>query len=455
MLNFTLREPIGSSTFPMPDQRFEEGAFRRAMSRKTAQKPTATIYIHIPFCDEICSFCGFNKMVSPEDLKEAYVEALVKEIWAYSGTAFIQSVEVDAVYIGGGTPNALRPDQSYRILDAVRRAFRLTAGCEVTTEGTPQNFTPEHIAAYQAGGVNRVSTGIQTFNADIRREHLNMKNGREELLASIAAIKAGFDTFNLDMIYNLPKQTPEIWQDDLETAIAAGSTHLTCYPLVLLERTILYREYVRKHGHPAPEQTEEIALFEHSVQRLAASRFTNQYSVRDWAEPGHACRYIELNARANHVVAFGAGAHGYMAGITYRNIAAPRRYVDAVESGRLPVEALRVATPDEIMQRFMVMGLRLKTFDTRPFAETFGKTVAEVYGDKLSALVEAGYITFEDDVIAYTAKGDIWANNVRTYFEGTKNRAVGYTDTLGAGETGKDHYSSISRVKASADIEAF
>ena len=106
------------------------------------------------------------------------------------------------------------------------------------------------------------------------------------------------------------------------------------------------------------------------------------------------------------------------------------------------------------MQRFLVMGLRLKSFDTRPFAARFGRTVEDVFGDKVDALVEAGFITFEDAHISFTPMGDIWANNVRTYFEGSKNRAVGYTNTHGAGQTGKDHYSSISRVKAAADVEA-
>lgn len=454
MVKFDHREPIGSSTFPPPDQPFEEAPFRIAMSQPEKRDPTATIYVHIPFCDQICSFCGFNKMQSPEDLKGAYVDALVKEIGTWARTPWARSLVIGAVYIGGGTPNALNADQIYRILDAIRTQFNLAPDCEVTSEGTPQNFTPERIDALLAGGVRRISTGIQTFNAEIRREHLNMQNGREELLARIATIRSSFDSFNLDLIYNLPGQTEEIWQDDLDTAIGAGSNHLTPYPLVLLENTTLYRDYIRKQAYPAPAQEMEIRMFEHTTERLRASRFSNQYSVRDWSEPGHSCRYIELNARANHVLAFGAGAHGYVGGITYRAIGAPRRYVEAVESGRLPLDAMRVATEEEVMQRYLVMGLRLKAFDTRPFAERFGRTIDEVYGSKIGELVDNGYITFDGTHIAFTDAGDIWANNVRTFFEGTKNSAVGYTNTHGAGETGKDHYSSISRVKAAADVEA-
>jgi oxygen-independent coproporphyrinogen-3 oxidase len=454
MLNFKQREPIGSSTFPMPDLPFDEATFRIAMGRREEGARTATVYIHIPFCDQICSFCGFNKMVSPEDLKADYVEALIQEIERAGQLPYFQSLDIGAVYLGGGTPNALSGAQLFRILQALRRNLPLSADCEISCEGTPQNFTPERIDALHAGGVNRISTGIQTFNADIRRDHLHMRNGKEELLASIATVAAAFDNFNLDMIYNLPGQTDEIWSDDLETAIGAGSTHLTCYPLVLLEKTVFYREFVRRKAYEAPAEDREIRYFRETVDRLRDSPFTDQYSVRDWARPGRACRYIQLNAEANHVVAFGAGAHGFVGGITYRSIAAPRQYVEAIDSGWLPMAAMRVATEAELMQRYMVMGLRLRSFDPAPFERRFGRSVFDVYAPQIEALVEGGYIEVGDGRIVYTATGDVWANNVRTFFEGSKNRAVGYTDTLAAGETGKDHYSAISRVKASADIEA-
>ena len=455
MLRFQHREPIGSSTFPMPGNKVDMGEALTRLHRPAGGFNRATVYLHIPFCDQICSFCGFNKAVSSEETKERYVTALVREIELYATRPYVQDLRIDAVYFGGGTPNALNAEQLARILQTLHRNLPLAAAVEITCEGTLLNFTDERIAALKENGVNRVSAGIQTYDRSIREAHLHMRNGEEELLAGIDHLRANFDNFNLDYIYNLPGQSDQTWERDIILARQSGATHLTIYPLVVLENTIFFADYVKNRKYAAPDEGREIAMFRDTLRMLEGSPYSNRYSVRDWAVPGRDCRYIRMNAESNLILAFGAGAHGYLAGFTYRTIRSTVRYMEHIETtDAIPLEAMCVASEAELMQRYAVMGLRMRNLDLEPFQARFGKPFLEVFERQVGELVEAGYLVINDGRIEFTEPGDIWANNVRTHFEGVTGHTVGYSDTTSIGEDGKTHYSKITRIKASGDVEA-
>ncbi|TPW27348.1 coproporphyrinogen III oxidase family protein [Martelella alba] len=454
-ISFKHREPIGSSTFPMPGDAVDIQEIDRRLASPAGRFNDATIYLHIPFCDQICSFCGFNKAVSNETTKERYVNALIREIALQAQSAYVQSLRFGAVYLGGGTPNALSAGQLGRILEALHNHLHFDDGIEITCEGIIQNFTRERIDVLKAHGVNRVSAGIQTFDRAIREAHLHMRDGREELLEGIATLRNNFSNFNLDFIYNLPNQTDAIWEEDVHQALTSGATHLTLYPLVLLEKTIFYSDYVKNGKYASPEETREIAMYRAALNQIADSPFRNRYSVRDFALPGRDCRYIRMNAESNHILALGAGAHGYLAGFTYRIIRSTQHYMEHVEqNGTIPFDAMRLASTDEQMRRYAVMGLRMRNLDLAPFEARFGRAFFDVFAREIEDLSEGGYLIAGDGRLNFTEKGDVWANNVRTHFEGKASTSVGYTDTTSIGQDGKTHYSAISRIKASGDVEA-
>ena len=447
-LTFAHREPIGSSTYPMPVGEFDTVAVSAALA-KPARNDMAAVYVHVPFCDQICSFCGFNKFLSTEEIKSRYVDSLIQEISQWSRTAYVQSLRINSVYLGGGTPNSLDPDQLARILIALRKLLPFEEDCQITCEGTARNFTAERNAALLENGVTRISAGVQTFDRSIRESHLNMSDGEEDVLGYIDQIKQDFADFNLDMIFNLPGQSDEIWARDLALAIESGSSHLTMYPLVLLEHTAFYTDYVVKGKHQPPSQEREIDLFRATVERLSETPYGDgRYTVRDWAKPGGACRYIDSNARANEVLAFGPGAHGFAAGFTYRTVKGVKAYCDAIAVGEFAIEQQSFCTQRDLMERFFVMGLRLRKFDTAGLVERFGEPIPDDFSKTLERLVASGYVEMTGSEVTYTEKGHVWANNIRSLFESRRAHVVGYSDTLSIGKTGKDHYSSIARVKA-------
>lgn len=452
-VEFTVREPIGSSTYPMPNDIVDYRQHLEQLNQKPTSKKTSTLYVHIPFCDQICSFCGFNKFVSTEDKKKNYVQSLIKEIQLYAQFPYVQALDIKAVYLGGGTPNSLLPEQLDQVLMALRENFPIGEDCEFTCEGTPQNFNDSMIAVLKKNGVQRVSAGVQTVNAAIRKEHLHMNHDESQVLTFINNIRNHFDNFNLDFIYNLPEQTKEIWAHDLEVALSAQSSHLTIYPLVLLEKTRFYTDYVKKNSKAIPSQEKELVYHAQLLERFQSSPF-KPYTIRDWSLPNKECRYILWNARNSHVLALGAGSHGYISRATYRNERNLVKYGEMIEDGILPLERHKLCSEDELMQRFMVMGLRLFSLDMGSFSQHFEADWKKVFSKKIEDMIYSGYLTQDNSVLNYTPKGHIWANNVRTYFEGEKTLSVGYADSLGIGKSGKSHYESITRIKAAADVEA-
>lgn len=454
-IKFNHREPIGSSTYPMPNQSVDFGRMHNLLGEgKLKRTKKATLYIHIPFCDQICSFCGFNKTVSTTNKMDIYVDALIKEIKLYSNFKKIKNMEFHAVYLGGGTPNSLSLVNLTKILKAIKEYFPIVFDCEITCEGTPQNFTGEMNESLKSNGVNRISAGIQTFNQKIRKEYLHMNNGKEELLNYVAQIKKDFSNFNLDMIFNLPNQTDDIWHDDLETALSLNSSHLTIYPLVLLENTIFYSDYVKNETLAPPSQEKEIELFLKTVKRMAESSFSNFYSVRDWAKPNFGCRYIELNANNNNILALGAGSHGFLENFTYKNIRSIDKYIKTINNGLQPIDAQYFCNEEDLMRRHLVMGLRLNTFNFKSFHDKFGETMDSIFGKDFNDLIESGYFIRKNETLFHTTEGLIYGNNLRTYFETQNTSNVGYSDTTSIGESGKDHYSKITRIKAKGDVEA-
>lgn len=446
-IRFFAREPIGSSTYPLPDQPVDIDKTLSTLKAGTNQKKSI-LYIHVPFCDQICSFCGFTRLIGKESMKDTYVNALIHEIRMYAQLEYIQSLGVSSVFLGGGTANSLSAKHLDTILASIKANFTLDIDCQITCEGTPQNFTEDRIEVLKRHNVSRVSAGIQTFNKEIRTEHLRMNYGKYELLGHIENIRKHFSDFNIDMIYNFPDQTDTIWDDDLNTAIGSGATHLTIYPLVLLEGTAFYSDYVKKQKYPAPDHEREIALFKHTVNTLRNTAY-EKYSVNDWAFPQRESRYITLDAESVDVIGLGAVAHGYLGGMVYKNIQSPKEYIDFISrKSCLPISRQRYLSERDKMDRHMVMGLRLDNLDLSSFERTYGRKAQDVYASQIADMCESGYLKLRDDHLVFTDEGLVWANNVRSYFEREKVPCVGYSDTTGIGQSGKDHYGELAIRKA-------
>lgn len=266
-----------------------------------------SLYIHIPWCERKCPYCDFNSHQVRSDIDEAaYISCLIDDLDAdisyYKNS--IAERPIQTVFIGGGTPS-LFSAQSYRTLfKQLRDRLEFSDGAEITLEANPGSSEVEKFAGFRDTGINRLSIGVQSFNA----AHLNalgrVHNTREALHAAEFACAAGFNNFNLDLMFGLPEQSTEQALVDLRTAIELSPTHLSCYQLTIEPNTLFH--------HRPPVTPSDDALWEIQTalqSELSASGY-QQYEVSAYAQPARRCQHNLNYWQYGDYLGIGAGAHG-------------------------------------------------------------------------------------------------------------------------------------------------
>ena len=318
------------------------------------------IYLHIPFCERKCRYCGFLSFVpSAADQPHRYAQLLAEEMKLHAVQARAWDAKtagetatdacgrhakghgrqpVDSVFFGGGTPSLLAPEDLLMLLDQVRRCFPLTDDCEITVETNPESLTRSKIEALLAGGVNRFSIGMQSLRpaslAVLGRIH-----DRERALRAYRDLReAGAANINIDLMFAYPGHQAAAWQEDLKEVVALQPDHISAYSLQLEEGSAFYRDY--KAGRiDLPEDAQERAMY-HQACRFLASKGYAHYEISNWAAQGKACRHNMKYWRMRPFLGLGLGASSFYQSARYRNFADPARYEKALLLERLPIERI-------------------------------------------------------------------------------------------------------------------
>src|SRR5262245_21569540 len=200
------------------------------------------LYVHVPFCSAICSYCNFNRGLFDADLKRRYVEALLTEIRSSNPESRIPNLPADTIYFGGGTPSLLEPDEVARIIAACEMSFHVAADREVTLEANPETVTERRLAAFRAAGVNRLSFGVQSFRDEELRRLSRLHDADRARAALAEARAASFDNVSLDLMMWLPEQSVSAWLESVDRAIALSPEHLSLYLLEVYPNAPLKEE---------------------------------------------------------------------------------------------------------------------------------------------------------------------------------------------------------------------
>lgn len=297
------------------------------------------IYIHIPFCESRCIYCGFYS-TTQLSMHARYVEALIREMdmrrhtVAYTPTGN-GTYAADTIYIGGGTPSILAPVEIERIL---RKVYDVYGGnpCEVTMEMNPDDITSELVSAVKSFGVNRVSIGVQTFN-DKRLNFLQRRHTADEALKAVDTIRrCGITNVSIDLMFGFPNETLDEWRSDIDTVLAIRPNHVSAYCLMYEEGTPLHR--MLKSGRVSQiGEDKYIAMYNELMDRLSAAGYEH-YEISNFALPGCRSRHNSSYWRDIPYLGFGAAAHSYMGGSRSWNISDLMKYIEAIEHGTLPSE---------------------------------------------------------------------------------------------------------------------
>jgi putative oxygen-independent coproporphyrinogen III oxidase len=287
--------------------------------------PAFGVYLHVPFCSARCDYCSFATWTDRHHLTEAYLAACRADADRHVDAGMPAAT---SVFVGGGTPSLVPAAGLVAVLDRIPR----TAGCEVTVECNPDDVTDELLEAYVAGGVTRVSLGVQSTSAHVLAA-LGRTHDRGNVVAAVERVRrAGLAMFNLDVIYGGAGESLDDWCRTLDDVLALDPPHVSAYALTVEAGTPLAAD---PHRHPDDDDQADKYLA--TAERLEAAGLA-WYEISNWARPGHECRHNLLYWTMGEYQGIGCAAHSHRSGRRSWNLRTPDRYVEAVAQGR-PTEA--------------------------------------------------------------------------------------------------------------------
>ncbi len=372
-----------------------------------------SLYLHIPFCERKCEYCDFTSVAGATG-SVAYMNALVAEV-RHLGTC-LGRLSLDTVFIGGGTPSLVEPELLAGLVATVRATFSVAAGAEVTMEANPSSITAARARVWKAAGVNRISIGVQSLEADALR-FLGRVHDADRALAAVAEVReAGFTSINCDLIYAVPGLGDTRWRRTLERVVAAGPTHVSCYELTVEPGTPLHTRVRRGLVTPV-EGARAMRQHRIAVDVLGGAGY-DQYEVSNFAVAGEECRHNLVYWHNGYYAAAGVGAHGHLPAAAAaaigldveagaisvrhwhgRGIAA---YGRAVRAGEFPITGSEPVGPGMREQERVMLGLRLRE----------GVRLDPSRLDEARSLQGLGLLAVEGDRVRATARGEALLNQV-------------------------------------------
>jgi oxygen-independent coproporphyrinogen-3 oxidase len=277
------------------------------------------LYIHIPFCEYICHYCDFVKRVPKnKEMVDDYLKALVKEIHQYEK----HFNTIETIYIGGGTPSMLDPEQLVFLLSHLKDIHPV----EFSIEVNPESYTYQKGEILKKYGVNRVSLGVQTFNQELLH-YLNRGHTNDQVFKVVNHLKhIGINFISIDLIYAIPKQTYEDLRYDLKMINELDITHVSCYSLILEEKTYFYHQYIRGNFKQVDEDV-EATMYKMVMDELKNQGFEH-YEISNFAKHGHYSLHNMIYWTLGEYIGVGLGAHGFIDGKRTYNERALPKYID-------------------------------------------------------------------------------------------------------------------------------
>lgn len=319
----------------MPDD--AQNAWRTILHTVPEKREKQLAYIHIPFCQTKCLYCGFFQNQSEQAAEDQYVKLLIQELEAASGTPRMENSNIHAVFIGGGTPTSLSPANAKALLEAIHKYLPLTSDCELTLEGRIHDLVPEKMDVWMAGGVNRMSLGVQSFHTKIRRQLGRIDDG-ETVVKNLAALKAYQQcAVIVDLIYGLPDQTMDIWTEDLAMLETAEVDGMDLYQLNVFDDCELDRRIRDGRISPAANTKEQADMYAAAADFVGKRAF-KKLSVRHWSRsPRERSLYNILVKEGVPLFPFGSGAGGGADGYSCMLHRSLTPYEMMVRAGKKPI----------------------------------------------------------------------------------------------------------------------
>jgi oxygen-independent coproporphyrinogen-3 oxidase len=368
--------------------------------------PGFGIYIHWPFCRSKCPYCDFNSHVRERIDHGRWRAALLAELEHYARDT--QGRTVTSIFFGGGTPSLMEPETVAALIARTRELWPVSDDVEITLEANPTSAETGTFRAFRAGGVNRVSLGVQSLVANDLK-FLGRQHDAAQALAAVKMAATTFDRFSFDLIYARPGQTLIEWQDELDRALQFAAGHISLYQLTI-EPGTQFEQAVARGDFRVLDEDSAAALYEATVARLGAAGL-GDYEISNFAKPGQESRHNLVYWRYGDYVGIGPGAHGRLTldgeKFATRQHRAPEAWLDLVERDGHATRQRNLVPRAERLNEMLMMGLRLKegvpiARIEEEAAQPFAQAIEQ---QRLNRLIAGGFVSHTDDRLAATPSG--------------------------------------------------
>lgn len=365
----------------------------------------AGIYIHIPFCKQACSYCDFHFSTTFSKYRDALIQSMLTEI--KNESSYLEKAQLESVYFGGGTPSLLEADELQQLLGKINEHFRLSPDAEITLEANPDDISEEKLIVWKEQGINRLSIGLQSFNAD-DLEWMNRAHSAEE---SYSAVKMATDygfSISIDLIYGLPKSDLLSLQQNLAKAITLNPDHISAYCLTIEPKTALH-SWVKKGKMDVPSSDEQADQFSALVSHLKDAGY-EQYEISNFAKAHKYARHNSNYWKGKHYLGIGPSAHSYNGRERRWNIANNTGYIKAIQAGSIHFEQEMLSAEDRFNEMIMT-GLRT-TWGVDLDKLSSIHTLTDEFKMTLDKYVSSGHVHQSDQHIKLTKTGKLQADHI-------------------------------------------
>lgn len=382
------------------------------------------LYLHLPFCTGKCLYCAYITLPNqPKEFIDKYIDVVEKEINLLLKFPTIQDVEVNSIYIGGGTPTYLSTKQLDRIFKLLKAKFNFKKDAEMTVEAGPETIIgkdgEERLKILLQNGVNRLSIGFQTFNDDILKLLRRRHNSKQAIDSYNLSKKVGFENINIDLIPGLPEQTLEIWQNDLEQIEELKPSSITCYPLSIKKTAAIWPIY-QKERQRFPSREDVIIMHIMANGFFYGLGYTQRPTWWYTKTPDYVYKQqIHKWSELGRQLALGVSGYSFINDFQYTNYRTVPEYLEAVESNNLPIWKGIKLSEEDLMRRLILFGLKTG-LSKELFELKFGRKPKDVFKDTWKKLEKLGLIEKDNEIIKLSYKGTLFADEVSREFYSDK-----------------------------------
>lgn len=366
---------------------------------------TRGLYIHIPFCAKKCGYCDFTSLVGNGTQIDDYLSYLDKEFSLYKAGNLIDDIET--IFIGGGTPSILSAGQLERLFSIIGENVDLSKLREYTMESNPGSLTRDKLELMKAGGLNRLSIGLQA-SQDHLLKFLERIHTYEEFLESYRLARlVGFDNINIDLMFAFQGQTLEDWRETLERVVSLEPDHISAYSLIIEEGTKFFNMY--EDGSLTDyDEDEYVQMYRYTIDYLADKGY-GQYEISNFAKQDKECRHNLIYWDDREYYGLGLGSSGYLGGKRYTNYKNMFNYYKKLDAGEKPIAFEETISNREKLNEYLILGLRkIEGISRTKYLDRLKKIDEDKYKENIEIInsyIGSGHIIQEGDHIRLSQTG--------------------------------------------------